>query len=148
MRLYRKKIFQDIQFDTSGYCQFLKEQGLTQEHIKALTIHLTEYQANDPYTEDIPEGETVGGSFLDTRKLLEYQGSLGPRILLHPEQHKTKHSLNDTLLEETRHYIQECLNLFPSSNWGEYEDRPEEIDAKEFVQLHQSRQFIQHHATT
>lgn len=133
MRFYSCKILQHIQFDKSGYCQFLREQRLSEWQIKALTVHIKRGKVLEDNCLSL-------GYFVDDGPLLVPT----PRIVIYPESHAGKYSVNETLLEETGHYIQWATgSVLFSPDSVNYRNRLEEIDAKEFARLYQDKQFIQ-----
>jgi hypothetical protein len=161
MRCYYTKFAQDIHFDKIRYQQFLREQGLREYDIKHLNIFfITDFThahfRGSPALAD-------GGAFFQRDE--EYvakrnEMALGlyrpyyppsrpyAAIFLRPEQRKTPvHRLdpiflNETLLHETRHHIQSCLDLpcckpidDAPADGDTFNERnqPWEIDAEEFA---------------
>jgi hypothetical protein len=157
----------DIQFDRTGYQQFLREQELSEYDITHLNIHLitnftlSHFKGNN----DLAPG---GAFFQRGREYIEQENkttkglyreydppSKYAAIFLRPglcHIWDTSAHLNHTFLHETRHHIQHCLKLSCCSRSPGNEvfaslaakDQPWEIDAEEFADKHfQSHTFLQ-----
>jgi hypothetical protein len=164
MRCYNtfRSLRSDIQFDQTGYQQFLREQGLSEHAIKYLNIHLI----ND-FTLSHLRGSVelaAGGAFFQrgreyvekyNEKTLGLYRPVDPpcdyaAIFLRPEKCYTPARLNHTFLHETRHHIQHCLKLSCCSIFHEHveahsaRNQPWEIDADEFAEKYfRSHTFLQ-----
>lgn len=144
----------DIQFDKTGYQQFLREQELSEHDIKHLNIHLitdftlSHFRGNDElaaggaffqrgreYVEQ--ENKTTIGLYRPVDPFCEYAA-----IFLRPAaMYYSSPRLNHTFLHETRHHIQHCLKLPCCSKFHDgivneahsARNQPWEIDAEQFA---------------
>lgn len=164
MRCYYENAYRDIQFDKAAYQQFLREQGLSEYDITRLNIlFITNFTL--AHFRGSPALAPGGAFFQRDREYVtkrNKQESLGlyrpyypsrpyAAIFLRPEQRKTPVChldpifLNETVLHETRHHIQCCLDL-PCNKPVEdapvgddlpnERNQPWEVDAEGFAREH------------
>jgi len=160
----------DIQFDKTGYQQFLREQGLSEHDIKHINIlFITDFTCSHfRGCVDL----AAGGAFFqhgkeyveqENKKTLGLYRPVDPpgeyaAIFLRPAaMYFSSPRLNHTFLHETRHHIQHCLKL-PSCSTvhprvaneaHSARNQPWEIDAEEFAdkyfRFHTFLQIVPHH---
>ncbi len=154
MRCYSHRLFRDIQFDRTGYQQFLREQGLSEQDIKRLNIHfITDFTCS--HFRGCVELAPGGAFFQRCKEYVkqENQATLAfyrpydppceyAAIFLRPAKCHTPAHLNRTFLHETRHHIQHCLklpcctavNAGVANEVGGAKNQPWEIDADQFAE--------------
>lgn len=152
----------DIEFDKTGYQQFLREQKLSEQDIKYLNIHFI----RDFTLSHLRGSEELcaGGAFFQRgREYAEKMNKTASAFYrpVNPDNqyaaiffrpNKCLPRLNHTFLHETKHHIQHCLKesrcrshpgneMFASLEW---KDQPWEIDAEEFAEKYfHSHAFLQ-----
>ena len=170
MRCYYNKFVHDIHFDKVRYQQFLREQGLREYDITHLNIFFitdftlahfrgsptfaadgTYFQRNKEYVEKRNKQESLG------LYRPYYPSRPYAAIFLRPEQRKTsvRHLdpifLNETLLHETRHHMQHCLDLPCNTSVDDVpvgddlpneRNQPWEIDAEQFASAYAGQVFF------
>ena len=162
MQCYYTKFVHDIHFDKTRYKQFLREQGLNEHDIKHLNIlFITDFTC--AHFGGSPALAAGGTFFQRDREYVAKRNEMAlglyrpyypsrayAAIFLRPERYKTpvRHNqtfLNETLLHETRHHIQYCLDLpccKPVDDTPVEDDLPNErnqpweIDAEDFTLRH------------
>jgi hypothetical protein len=164
MRCYYTKFVYDIQFDKTRYQQFLREQGLSEHDITHLNIlFITDFTHS--HFRSSPTFAAGGTFFQRDREYVEkmnetalglyrpyYPSRAYAAIFLRPERYKTsvylnQKFLNETLLHETRHHIQQCLelpcckpvNAPVESERPNERNQPWEIDAEQFAGAYVNR---------
>lgn len=159
---YWRNPYCEFQFDKARYQQFLREQELSEHHIKRLNIHLiTDFTCSHfKGSVDLEEG---GAYFHRCREYVEKENrtTLGfyrpydlpskfAAIFLRPGKCHPAATLHQTFLHETRHHIQHCRKLSCCSavNAGiEGEEhsskkQPWEIDADDFANKYSNLPFF------
>ena len=160
MRCYYNKFVHGIHFDKARYQQFLRGQELSEYDIRHLNIHLitdftcSHFKGNVHLEEggayfqrDKEYVEKMNETTLGLYRPYDPSTSDYAAIFLRPEKYKTPvHQmdpifLNCTLLHETRHHMQHCLELpcrksihAPvESELPNERNQPWEIDAEQFA---------------